>query len=459
MGRFPLIAVLFGALMVLAVPAMAGLTHDDAYDLLKEGSDVSVRALPAGEREILMATLALEQGRSDEVIALLDNPALVKNPVAARLRAEAYRRQSLQAAARAGRYAHAIKADIGKLENASIAVTPATDRLALFLRQWQAAQSARPVVAVASIAVIRPFSTPPLVLKPSALQPVNRAKAPLLSAKRPAAVVAKKTKPNVVASASPVTTPVAVDPVPVGGKSTLSTVTNTVVAAVKPMPKSQPQPVLPAIRRMLETWRQDWQSRHHDRYIAHYHLQFSSDKYDYNAWARYKERVNSAKSFIRINISDVQLIKGPVQSRLGEIALIQFRQQYVSNNYKATSRKQMYLVRSNQQQGWQILSEGNPGHVRLPYTTNVSVSMQPPVVKWLINLASFDHRQAAVRMADSVRAQTGADIYVSDVLAAGRRVSRVRSGHFNNKAAAQSAMQRLCRQLALQDCWLEDWYE
>ncbi len=129
--------LLLGCLM-FAVPQgfSASKTPDkqQLFKMLHDGQHEAVRALASGERKILLGKLALDAGNIDQAIRILHDPVLEKDPLAALIRAEAYRRQSVNAAARAGHYAHSADGDINKLKNAKLssALKRADQRLLAF---------------------------------------------------------------------------------------------------------------------------------------------------------------------------------------------------------------------------------------------------------------------------------------------------------------------------------------
>ncbi len=108
---------------------------------------------------------------------------------------------------------------------------------------------------------------------------------------------------------------------------------------------------------MLQQWADDWSSRDHARYIAHYDESFHSGRHDLQSWSRYKKRVNGRKSFIHVEISDITLIHDPQPQAEGEVVVAEFRQVYRSSNLNSTGRKRLYLVRRNADAPWRILIE------------------------------------------------------------------------------------------------------
>ncbi len=115
--------------------APATMSKQKAYQLLKAGDSTRVRLLAPGEREILLAKLALDAGKTSEAIRILSSLNMKEHPLAAVIRAEAYRQQSVAAAQRAGHYAHAVSGDISKLQKArfNTGLAQAEKRLQAFM--------------------------------------------------------------------------------------------------------------------------------------------------------------------------------------------------------------------------------------------------------------------------------------------------------------------------------------
>ncbi|GAV19282.1 sporulation related domain protein [Mariprofundus micogutta] len=105
------------------------------YTMLQANQHEAVRALSTTEREILLAKLALDAGNDEQAITFLSTTQAGEDPLAALIKAEAYRRQSVKAAIRAGRYAHSADGDINKLKNAKLdsALKLADQRLLAFM--------------------------------------------------------------------------------------------------------------------------------------------------------------------------------------------------------------------------------------------------------------------------------------------------------------------------------------
>jgi len=137
----------------LGLSAAKSPSKQQLHSILQDNNHEAVRSLAEGEREILLGMLALEAGKTAEAIAILNRPEAVQDPLAALIRAEAYRRQSVKAAMRAGNYAHSVNSDISKLKNArlSAGLNRAEQRMQLFIDRLNHPEKviAKPVAAKA----------------------------------------------------------------------------------------------------------------------------------------------------------------------------------------------------------------------------------------------------------------------------------------------------------------------
>jgi murein L,D-transpeptidase YafK len=103
----------------------------------------------------------------------------------------------------------------------------------------------------------------------------------------------------------------------------------------------------------LEQWRADWQSRDTERYLAHYSQRFASGKQDYAAWAAHKRSVNGARSWIKVGLSRVSMLRYP---RERDVVVVSFDQDYRSDGLTNEMRKRQYWVKEGAR--WKILYEG-----------------------------------------------------------------------------------------------------
>ena len=103
----------------------------------------------------------------------------------------------------------------------------------------------------------------------------------------------------------------------------------------------------------LEQWRRDWESLLTEDYLQHYSSRFSANGTDLQQWSTKKRRINAAKSWIKVGISDISIILYPGDSSL---AVVSFKQDYASSNLVNTMQKRQYWVREGDR--WKILYEG-----------------------------------------------------------------------------------------------------
>ncbi|MES1983267.1 MAG: L,D-transpeptidase family protein [Pseudomonadota bacterium] len=103
----------------------------------------------------------------------------------------------------------------------------------------------------------------------------------------------------------------------------------------------------------IEQWRSDWASLDTDTYLKHYANDFSSGDANFSAWARQKKQVNSAKTWIKVNLSDISVFAYPNQS---DMAVVNFEQDYSSSNLSNRMKKRQYWMKRNDR--WQIIYEG-----------------------------------------------------------------------------------------------------
>lgn len=106
----------------------------------------------------------------------------------------------------------------------------------------------------------------------------------------------------------------------------------------------------------LERWRQSWESADIDSYRTMYARSFWAKGYDYQSWQKYKKRVFAGKTFQKIDLSDVSLLRYPQEADKQPIVVANFKQHYRSNNYNGDMRKRLYMIK--EQGRWKVLYEG-----------------------------------------------------------------------------------------------------
>ena len=109
-----------------------------------------------------------------------------------------------------------------------------------------------------------------------------------------------------------------------------------------------------ALLQEMDQWRKDWASLDTDTYLRHYAQNFSSDNMNYAAWAKQKKLVNSGKSWVKVNISEVSVFTYPEQPNM---VVVNFEQDYSSSNLSNRMKKRQYWIKQNNR--WQIIYEGS----------------------------------------------------------------------------------------------------
>ncbi|MBC7779835.1 MAG: L,D-transpeptidase family protein [Proteobacteria bacterium] len=110
-----------------------------------------------------------------------------------------------------------------------------------------------------------------------------------------------------------------------------------------------------SLAQTIEAWRQDWESRDVSAYLRHYARDFSGDGgRDLDAWLQQKGKVNASKTWVRIGLRNTSMFLYPNRDNL---AVVQFEQDYASNNLNQQMRKRQYW--QLQDGVWRIVYEGN----------------------------------------------------------------------------------------------------
>ena len=103
----------------------------------------------------------------------------------------------------------------------------------------------------------------------------------------------------------------------------------------------------------LEQWRADWQSRDTDRYLAHYSERFAAPGQSFASWAEHKRKVNAARTWIKLNLARVTMLRYP---RERDVVVVTFDQDYRSNGLSNLMKKRQYWAKEAGR--WKILYEG-----------------------------------------------------------------------------------------------------
>lgn len=103
----------------------------------------------------------------------------------------------------------------------------------------------------------------------------------------------------------------------------------------------------------VERWRRDWESRNSDVYLRHYAKSFSAGGANLAQWSAQKRQVNSAKTWITVQLSDMSLLLYPGKQ---ELAVATFEQDYSSSNLSNRMMKRQYWIKEDGK--WRIVYEG-----------------------------------------------------------------------------------------------------
>ena len=105
---------------------------------------------------------------------------------------------------------------------------------------------------------------------------------------------------------------------------------------------------------VLDQWVSDWESLNHDNYRRNYsQTDYQAHGRNFKNWDSYKRQLNSAKTSINIEYSNLNIFNYPGEQGL---VLMQFNQAYESNNFNLRSAKELYWYKA--EDTWQIVYEG-----------------------------------------------------------------------------------------------------
>jgi murein L,D-transpeptidase YafK len=107
-----------------------------------------------------------------------------------------------------------------------------------------------------------------------------------------------------------------------------------------------------ALLKMIDEWRQDWESRDVERYAEHYSKKFASDGQNYGDWIDQKRRVNAGKSWIKVGTQNLSMFRNPGNE---DYVVVTFEQDYRSSNLSNQMKKRQYWIKESGR--WKILHE------------------------------------------------------------------------------------------------------
>lgn len=103
----------------------------------------------------------------------------------------------------------------------------------------------------------------------------------------------------------------------------------------------------------IAQWQSDWQSLDTEQYLDHYSHEYQDIKMDYQQMLTQTRRNAKRKTFVEVTIKNIDLLRYSTQPQR---YVAQFDQNYKSNNYNISYRKQQIWQR--EESGWKIIFEG-----------------------------------------------------------------------------------------------------
>ena len=102
----------------------------------------------------------------------------------------------------------------------------------------------------------------------------------------------------------------------------------------------------------LESWRHDRESLDPAPYLRHYAENFTANGENLSDWMAEKRRVNLGNTWVKIKLSEISALEYPGQANM---AVVNFDQDYRSNNLIDRSRKRQYWQQTHGK--WKIVME------------------------------------------------------------------------------------------------------
>lgn len=109
--------------------------------------------------------------------------------------------------------------------------------------------------------------------------------------------------------------------------------------SVQWLPPAQSNDLRDQLLAAIEDWRAKWSAIDTDGYLAYYADNFVSEGMSKTAFSAYKQRVNAGKKKIDVQLRDLDVLRYPGER---DLVMVQFTQEYKSDNYAAVSFKQQF---------------------------------------------------------------------------------------------------------------------
>lgn len=107
------------------------------------------------------------------------------------------------------------------------------------------------------------------------------------------------------------------------------------------------------LRRMIEDWRRDWESRDMQRYASHYSPRFQAGGENFAQWIAHKRNIDATKTWVKVSTDNLSMFRNPGHE---EVVVVTFEQTYQSNNLSNRMMKRQYWVKEDGR--WKIIFEG-----------------------------------------------------------------------------------------------------
>jgi murein L,D-transpeptidase YafK len=111
-----------------------------------------------------------------------------------------------------------------------------------------------------------------------------------------------------------------------------------------------------SFERHLTQWRRDWESLDMDKYLSHYSAKFDAEGKDIQDWTTHKRRVNAAKNFVKVGVSNLSVFEYATAANQAPMMMVTFDQEYKSSNNASKMKKRQFWQREDGR--WKIVFEG-----------------------------------------------------------------------------------------------------
>ena len=106
-------------------------------------------------------------------------------------------------------------------------------------------------------------------------------------------------------------------------------------------------------KKIISSWEETWESLDPHTFISKHSVNFSSKKHNFEQRVAHILRIIKNKTFIKVKVENLNLFYYPKTSGL---IYSDFRQYYESNNFKTSSKKQLFW-KIEKDGEWRILHE------------------------------------------------------------------------------------------------------